>query len=48
VITRSVVLAVNPKDERSAAVSAVRKLIPKVARELIEMRGWAAVAPETT
>ncbi|TKB29785.1 MAG: LysR family transcriptional regulator, partial [Mesorhizobium sp.] len=48
VITRSVVLAVNPKDERSAAVSAVRKLIPKVARELIEIRSWAAVAPEAT
>ncbi|MBA1145087.1 LysR family transcriptional regulator [Mesorhizobium neociceri] len=45
-ITRSVVLAVNPKDERSAAVSAVGKLIPKVARELIESRGWAAAAPD--
>ncbi|TIT89289.1 MAG: LysR family transcriptional regulator [Mesorhizobium sp.] len=48
VITRSVVLAVNPKDERSAAVSAVCKLIPKVARKLIEIRDWAAVAPEAT
>ncbi|TIV42673.1 MAG: LysR family transcriptional regulator, partial [Mesorhizobium sp.] len=46
VITRSVVLAVNPKDERSAAVSAVRKLIPKVARELIESRAWAASVPD--
>ncbi|RUV04522.1 LysR family transcriptional regulator, partial [Mesorhizobium sp. M7A.T.Ca.TU.009.01.3.1] len=40
--------AVNPKDERSAAVSAVRKLIPKVARELIESRGWVASAPDAT
>ncbi|WP_436251431.1 LysR substrate-binding domain-containing protein, partial [Mesorhizobium amorphae] len=36
VITRSVVLAVNPKDERSPAVSAVRKIIPKVVKTLIE------------
>ncbi|WP_027155863.1 LysR family transcriptional regulator [Mesorhizobium sp. WSM2561] len=46
VITRSVVLAVNPKDERSPAVSAVRKLIPKVARTLIENRHWSATAPD--
>ncbi|RWN23395.1 LysR substrate-binding domain-containing protein, partial [Mesorhizobium sp.] len=45
VITRSVVLAVNPKDERSPAVSAVRKLIPKVARTLIESGHWSATAP---
>ncbi|MER8786204.1 LysR family transcriptional regulator, partial [Mesorhizobium sp. M1006] len=46
VITRSVVLAVNPKDERSPAVSAVRKLIPKVVRALIESRHWSATAPD--
>ncbi len=46
VITRSVVLAVNPKDERSPAVSAVRKLIPKVANTLIESKRWSAAAPD--
>lgn len=46
VITRSVVLAVNPKDEQSPAVSAVRKLIPNVARTLIESRQWPATAPD--
>ncbi|CAH2406764.1 LysR family transcriptional regulator [Mesorhizobium ventifaucium] len=46
VITRSVVLAVNPKDERSPAVSAVRKLIPVVAMTLIESRRWSATAPD--
>ncbi|RWJ45249.1 MAG: LysR family transcriptional regulator [Mesorhizobium sp.] len=46
VITRSVVLFVNPKDERSPAVSAVRKLIPKVARRLIESEHWSATAPD--
>ncbi|PBB52145.1 MULTISPECIES: LysR family transcriptional regulator [Mesorhizobium] len=46
VITRSVVLAVNPKDDRSSAVSAVRKLIPKVARTLIESQRWSATAPD--
>ncbi|MEI9426182.1 LysR family transcriptional regulator [Mesorhizobium sp. Cs1299R1N3] len=46
VITRSVVLAVNPKDERSPAVSAVRKLIHKVARTLIESGLWSATAPD--
>ncbi|MER8786075.1 LysR family transcriptional regulator, partial [Mesorhizobium sp. M1006] len=45
VITRSVVLAVNPKDERSPAVSAVRKLIPKVVKTLIEGKYWAATVP---
>lgn len=46
VITRSVVLAVNPTDEHSPAVSAVRKLIPKVARTLIESRCWSATLPD--
>ncbi|MCV3211262.1 LysR substrate-binding domain-containing protein [Mesorhizobium sp. YC-39] len=46
VITRSVVLAVNPKDERSPAVSMVRKLIPKVVRTLIESRHWSATLPD--
>jgi LysR family transcriptional regulator, nitrogen assimilation regulatory protein len=46
VITRSVVLAVNPKDERSPAVSAVRKLIPKVVKTLIEGKRWSATVPD--
>nr|WP_292530327.1 LysR substrate-binding domain-containing protein [Mesorhizobium sp.] len=46
VITRSVVLAVNPKDDRSPAVSAVRKLIPKVVRKLIDSGRWPATAPD--
>ncbi|MEI9414032.1 LysR family transcriptional regulator [Mesorhizobium sp. Cs1321R2N1] len=46
VITRAVVLAVNPKDERSPAVSAVRKLILKVAQTLIESKHWSATAPD--
>ncbi|MER9371970.1 LysR family transcriptional regulator [Mesorhizobium sp. M0491] len=45
VITRSVVLAVNPKDEQSPAVSAVRKLIPNVTRTLIENGQWPTTAP---
>ncbi|MER9402363.1 LysR family transcriptional regulator [Mesorhizobium sp. M0615] len=46
VITRSVVLAVNPKDEQSPAVSAVRKLIPNVAKTLIESGQWPATASD--
>ncbi|MER9262489.1 LysR family transcriptional regulator [Mesorhizobium sp. M0619] len=46
VITRSVVLAVNPKDDRSPTVSAIRKLIPKVVRTLIESKHWSATAPD--
>lgn len=46
VITRSVVLAVNPKDEQSPAVSAVRKLIRNVTRTLIESGQWPATAPD--
>ncbi|MER9159305.1 LysR family transcriptional regulator [Mesorhizobium sp. M0778] len=45
VITRSVVLAANPKDERSLAVAAVRKLIPKVVKNLIESGKWPATLP---
>lgn len=48
VITRSVVLAVNPKDERSPAVSAIRNLIPRVVRTLIESGHWSAMAPDRT
>nr|WP_210327735.1 LysR family transcriptional regulator [Mesorhizobium silamurunense] len=48
VITRSVVLAVSPKDDRSPAVSAVRKLIPKVVRTLVEGGHWSATAPDRT
>ncbi|MDX8510141.1 LysR family transcriptional regulator, partial [Mesorhizobium sp. VK22E] len=44
--TRSVVLAVNPKDERSPAVAAVRKLIPRVAQTLIERKHWSATVPD--
>jgi LysR family nitrogen assimilation transcriptional regulator len=45
VITRSVVLAVNPKGERSAEVSAVRLLIRKVARQLVLEGKWPATLP---
>jgi LysR family nitrogen assimilation transcriptional regulator len=46
VITRLVVLAVNPKDERSIAVSAVRRLIPKVINKLIDGGQWPATHPD--
>jgi LysR family nitrogen assimilation transcriptional regulator len=46
VITRLVVLAVNPKDERSVAVSAVRKLITKVVDKLIDGGQWPATHPD--
>jgi LysR family transcriptional regulator, nitrogen assimilation regulatory protein len=46
VITRLVVLAVNPKDERSVAVSAVRTLIPKVVKKLIDGGQWPATIPD--
>lgn len=45
-ITRLVVLAVNPKDERSVAVSAVRRLIPKVVNKLIDGGQWPAAHPD--
>ena len=47
VITRFVVLAVNPKDERSVAVSAVRTLIPKVVKKLIDGGQWPATVPDS-
>ncbi|UCI34898.1 LysR family transcriptional regulator [Mesorhizobium sp. B4-1-4] len=46
VIIRSVVLAVNPKDERSPAVSAVRTIISNVVKRLIESHAWPAMAPD--
>ena len=47
-ITRLVVLAANPKDDRSPAVSAVRKLIPKVVRRLVDGGQWPATIPDPT
>jgi LysR family nitrogen assimilation transcriptional regulator len=44
-ITRLVVLAANPKDDRSPAVAAVRRLIPKVVRKLIDGGQWPATIP---
>jgi LysR family nitrogen assimilation transcriptional regulator len=46
VITRSVILAVNPKDERSVEVNAVRKLITEVAHLLAENGKWPTILPE--
>lgn len=43
VITRLVVLAVNPKDDRAPAVVALRKLIPRVVNTLIDSGDWLAV-----
>lgn len=48
VITRLVVLAVNPRDERSVPVSAVRKLIPKVVDKLIDGGRWPATHPDAS
>jgi LysR family transcriptional regulator, nitrogen assimilation regulatory protein len=45
VITRSVVLAVNPRDERSVEVAAVRALVPKVVRQLANDGKWPAILP---
>nr|WP_289851699.1 LysR family transcriptional regulator [Sinorhizobium meliloti] len=45
-ITRSVVLAVNPRDERSVEVSAVRALVPKVVQQLADTGKWPAIIPE--
>jgi LysR family nitrogen assimilation transcriptional regulator len=47
-ITRLVVLAANPKDDRSPAVSAVRMLIPKVVRRLVDGGQWPATIPDPT
>ncbi|KDR88540.1 transcriptional regulator [Agrobacterium deltaense] len=46
VITRSVVLAVNPRDERSVEVAAVRALVPKVVQKLTHDGKWPAMLPE--
>jgi LysR family nitrogen assimilation transcriptional regulator len=46
VITRSVVLAVNPRDERSVAVNAVRSLVPRVVQQLTHDGKWPATLPE--
>ena len=43
VITRSVVLAVNPRDEHTPAIVALRNLIPNVANTLIERGIWLPV-----
>jgi LysR family transcriptional regulator, nitrogen assimilation regulatory protein len=47
VITRSVVLAANPKDMHSPEVSAVRALIPKVVSKLVHSGQWPAILPES-
>lgn len=46
VIARHVVLAVNPRDAGSVAVSAVRKLLPKVVKKLIDEGRWPATLPD--
>lgn len=45
VITRSVVLVVNPRDERSAEVTAVRTLIPEVVHKLAQSGRWPLILP---
>jgi LysR family transcriptional regulator, nitrogen assimilation regulatory protein len=45
VITRSVVLVVNPRDERSVEVAAVKALVPKVVRQLASDGKWPAIIP---
>ncbi|MCO6425573.1 LysR family transcriptional regulator (plasmid) [Sinorhizobium meliloti] len=45
-ITRTVVLAVNPKDERSVEVNAVRALITEVVHLLAESGKWPTILPE--
>jgi LysR family nitrogen assimilation transcriptional regulator len=42
VISRFVVLVVNPRDERSVVVSAVRKLMAKVVKKLVDEGQWPA------
>ncbi|MFC0804439.1 LysR family transcriptional regulator [Ensifer sp. P24N7] len=46
VITRTVVLAVNPRDERSIEVAAVRALVPEVVQKLAQDGKWRAILPE--
>ncbi|WP_201841922.1 LysR family transcriptional regulator [Microvirga zambiensis] len=48
VITRSVILAVNPRDEHSIVVSAVRALVPEVVKKLVEDGQWPATLPEAS
>ncbi|UVK48691.1 LysR family transcriptional regulator (plasmid) [Mesorhizobium sp. AR07] len=45
VITRSIVLAVNPRDERSVEVAAIRALVPEVAKKLTRDGKWPAILP---
>jgi LysR family nitrogen assimilation transcriptional regulator len=45
VITRSVVLAVNQRDERSIEVAAVRAMILQVAQKLTFDKKWTAIIP---
>jgi LysR family nitrogen assimilation transcriptional regulator len=42
VISRFVVLVVNPRDERSVVVSAVRKLMARVVKKLVDEGQWPA------
>lgn len=46
-IVRCAVLAVNPRDQRSIEVSAVRALLPQIVRQLIKDGKWPAKAPDT-
>ena len=46
VISRFVVLSVNPRDERSVTVSAVRKLITRVVKKLVDEGHWPATLPD--
>ncbi|TCN17976.1 LysR family transcriptional regulator [Sinorhizobium americanum] len=46
VITRAVVLAVNPRDERSVEVASIRSLIPEVVTKLVHDGRWPVVLPE--
>ncbi|WP_031248273.1 LysR family transcriptional regulator [Mesorhizobium sp. LNHC229A00] len=45
-ISRSVILAANARDERSAEVAAIRGLLPKVVRQLIKDGRWQARLPQ--
>ncbi|MER8804843.1 LysR family transcriptional regulator [Mesorhizobium sp. M0998] len=46
VITRSIVLAVNPRDERSVEVAAIRALVPEVVKKLTRDGKWPAILAE--
>ncbi len=45
-ISRTIVLAVNPRDQRSVEVAAIRALVPHITRELIKDGKWPARAHE--